>query len=61
MDPEAVAREERPGGPISVVHVEDDTRTAHLLAKYLESQGIVVTHAANGADGVAALFESHAA
>jgi DNA-binding response OmpR family regulator len=56
MDPEAVAREERPGGSISVVYVEDDVRTAHLLAKYLESQGMVVTHAANGSDGVAAVW-----
>lgn len=40
---------------ISVVFVEDDERLALLTAKYLESHGVVVTIAADGRSGIAAV------
>jgi len=44
------------GDALSVVYIEDDVRIGHLMAKYLESHGLVVTLAADGALGVAAVL-----
>jgi DNA-binding response OmpR family regulator len=41
------------GPPLSVVYIEDDARIARLLAKYLESHGVAVTLAGDGALGIA--------
>ena len=41
---------------LSVVQIEDDLRIARLMTKYLETHGIVVTHAADGAAGIAAVM-----
>ena len=40
---------------ISVVYVEDDQRTGHLMARYLESHGVRVTLASDGTAGIAAV------
>jgi two-component system OmpR family response regulator len=50
MDPPSTSSE-----AISVVYVEDDPRIARLTAKYLETHGIVVTLAADGAEGIRAV------
>ena len=42
----------------SVVYIEDDLRIARLMTKYLESHGVVVTHASSGADGITAVWRS---
>jgi two-component system OmpR family response regulator len=38
----------------SVLYIEDDLRIARLMTKYLETHGVVVTHASNGAEGIGA-------
>lgn len=40
---------------ISVVYVEDDERTARLMARYLESHGVRVTLVGDGPSGIAAV------
>ncbi len=40
---------------LSVVYIEDDQRIARLTAKYLETHGILVTLAGDGAEGVTAV------
>jgi len=40
---------------LSVVYIEDDLRIARLTAKYLETHGILVTLAGDGAEGVTAV------
>jgi DNA-binding response OmpR family regulator len=42
-----------PQAAVSVVYIEDDARIARLMAKYLESHGVVVSLAADGPTGVA--------
>ncbi|WP_394842073.1 response regulator transcription factor [Pendulispora brunnea] len=41
---------------ISVVYIEDDVRTACLMAKYLESHGLSITLAEDGATGITAVM-----
>ncbi len=41
---------------ISVVYIEDDLKTARLMAKYLESHGVRVTVAGEGREGIAAVL-----
>ncbi len=41
---------------LSVVCIEDDVRLAQLMTRYFESHGLAVVHAANGADGIAAVM-----
>jgi hypothetical protein len=38
---------------LSVLYIEDDRRIAGLMTKYLETHGIVVWHAPNGAEASA--------
>jgi DNA-binding response OmpR family regulator len=40
---------------ISVVYIEDDERIARLMAKYLESHGVIVILAVDGIEGIAAV------
>lgn len=41
---------------LSVVQIEDDLKIARLMTKYLETHGVVVTHAADGVAGIAAVM-----
>ena len=45
-----------PQDVISVVYIEDDERIARMMSQYLESHGLLVTTANDGAAGVAAVF-----
>ncbi len=40
------------GESITIVYIEDDERLARLTTRYLESHGIVVTHAGDGEGGI---------
>jgi DNA-binding response OmpR family regulator len=42
--------------PTSVVYIEDDERIARMMTQYLESHGVVVTVAKDGAEGVATVL-----
>jgi DNA-binding response OmpR family regulator len=44
---------------ITVVYIEDDKRLARLTGRYLESHGMVVTHARDGEDGVRKVLREH--
>lgn len=54
-DATPVDHQDRTADTISVVHIEDDPRIARLMAKYLSSHGVVVTLAADGPTGIAAV------
>src|ERR1700690_2415801 len=41
--------------PLRVLCIDDDVRLYELLAAYLEPNGVTLVHAANGANGLAAL------
>ncbi|WP_394831418.1 response regulator transcription factor [Pendulispora rubella] len=45
------------GDAISVVYIEDDVRTARLMAKYFESHGLSITLVADGAAGIEAVMQ----
>ncbi len=49
-------RPNRSSETLSVVYIEDDARIARLMAKYLESHGVLVTLASDGAEGVATVM-----
>jgi two-component system, OmpR family, response regulator len=49
-------RPNRPSDALSVVFIEDDAKIARLMAKYLESHGVIVTVAGDGAAGIQAVM-----
>ncbi len=50
---------EPPAPPLSVVYIEDDARIAKLMARYLESHGVLVTLASDGIDGVSTVLRQN--
>jgi DNA-binding response OmpR family regulator len=49
-------RSNRPSDALSVVYIEDDAKIARLMAKYLESHGVLMTHAGDGPGGISAVM-----